>query len=156
MLGFWKGNRKPMFTTGNEFLENFIFFIPRGGLILFLITVVPYYLIKGTIFPNYEYKYDAYGEQLIVKYTVDGDQVTGDIFWTYRASDDATDYETSYTLKSKFQGQQIGNTINIILENPNIEKPTVIAREVPSNQTLIINGDNITFMDKTAKGGRSV
>lgn len=156
MLGFWTGGRKPIFATGNEFLANFKFLIPRGGLILFFVTVVPYYLIKSAIFPNYEYKYDVYGEQLIVKYTVDGDKVTGDIFWTYRAQDDATDYETSYTLKSKFQGQQTGNTINIILENPNIEKPAVIARELPSNQTLIINGDNITFMDKTAKGGRCV
>lgn len=156
MRGFWSGNYNPIFATGNDFLEKFKFFIPRGSLALFFIIVVPFFLIKSAIYPNYEYKLDVYGEQLIVKYEQDGNKVEGEIFWTYRAMDDATDYETSYTLKSKFKGQVSGNNLNITLDNPNIEKPAVIYRELPANQTLYIDGDKISFMGKTANGGRCI
>jgi len=156
MRGFWSGNYNPIFATGNDFLEKFKFVIPRGGLFLYFITVVPYYMIKSAIYPNYEYKLDVYGEELIVKYEQDGNKVEGEIFWTYRDQDDATDYQTSYTLKSKFKGQVSGNTLNITLDNPNIEKPAVIYRELPANQTLYIDGDKISFMGKTANGGRCI
>ena len=157
MIGYWKDNRRPMFTTGDNFLKNYRFLVPQPFFLLILL--LPIFCLDTLINPRSEFIYDGPrmdDDYLKISYQQDGDVITGNIYWTYRDLDDATEYQTSYTLDSKFTGRKVNNQLIITLQKPSIEKPSTIYRELSKEQTLELTGDNIRFMNITAIGGRTI
>ena len=145
MIGYWKGGRTPLTTTGNNFMENFVFLTPRfKGLLWFLLIGIPMVLIMDVINPTYKYRFENHDYHLTVKYQVDADNnVTGEINYIWK------DNDNTWYLESNFTGILKGNKLTIELEKNQYSSG---GRHEEMNKTveLYLNNDNISFMGATA------
>ena len=151
MIGYWKNNRRPVTTTGNNFMENFVFLIPRPGIGLFL-GIGFLALIFLTIFrPTYEYKFDDYHNSVKISYNkwFFSNQVEGELSYYYDIGDE------HYRVETKFQGNINNNNLNIELENNEIRNYVGPQGNIDKNINLYINNDEINFRGLNTKGGRT-
>ena len=146
MIGYWKGGRTPFTTTGNNFLENFNFFTPiTGGLIWALIIGVPIVMLYNIISPSTKYEFKDFHHKLSIVYQTDGDEVTGKIAYYWDQNDGL------YSIDTKFKGKINGNNLIIELEDNNIKRCFQSTGTVSKNMSLGIEGDKIYFQDVIAK-----
>jgi hypothetical protein len=151
MIGYWKGGRRPITTTGNNFLENFNFFVPRPGF-GFLLGIGLLALIFLTIFrPTYEYTYEDSDNNVKITYHkwFFNDKVEGELNYYY---DDADEH---YTVETKFIGNLNNNNLNIVLENNDIRNYIGPQGTINKSMNLTINNDEIYFRGLRTKGGRT-
>lgn len=146
MIGYWKGGRTPLTTTGNNFMENFVFLTPRfKGLLWFLLIGIPMALIMDVINPTSTYEFKDYHHDLKIKYQISGDEVTGNIEYHW------DEYDTNYHLVSDFTGKVNGSDLIIELEDNNIRTYVGPKGRVNKNMVININNDQIYFQGLTAK-----
>ena len=144
MIGYWKGGRRPLTTTGKDFLENFVFLTPRfKGLLWFLVIGIPLVLIMDVINPTYKYRFENHDYHLTVKYQLDGDKVTGEINYIWK------DNDNTWYLESNFTGKIEGNRLIVDLEK-NQYSSGGRHQEINKTIELYIQDSTISFMGVTA------
>lgn len=135
MKGYWKNGWTPFTTTGDNFLENFKFFTPiAGGLLWFLAIGIPLVMINNVINPTHRYRFENHDYHLTVNYQVDSDNnVTGNVYHVWKDSNNNTHY-----LDSEFIGKINNNVMTVTLEKEN------------KIVQIYLNNNEVSFMGRTA------
>lgn len=148
-MGYWKGSGFPITTTAENFFENFNFFTPIAGPVIFL-TIIGMAImgIGNIISPTTTYKYHDYHNDLKISYNTSGQDVTGKI--EYLWDDDDGQIKI---IKTKFTGKLIDNQLQIELQD-NIVKNVLNngnLGSIPKTFNLSITQDKINFLGMTTK-----
>ena len=141
MIGYWKGGRRPITTTGNNFMENFVFLTPNFGTLMFVLLIgIPIAFIYNIVSPTNTYKFSDYHNYLKITYQTSGDEVTGTIekIWD--------DNDNNYHIDTNFKGKINGNTLTVELESPSVRKDVGgPAWDLNKMVTLTVNNNKIYF-----------
>jgi len=146
MIGYWKGGRRPITTTGNNFMENFVFLTPNFGIMMFVLLIgLPIAFIYNIVNPTSTYKFKDYHHDLKIEYQTSGDNVTGTIeyYWD--------DNNNNYHVETNFTGKLNGNNLMIELEDNNIRTYVGPQGTISKNMDINISNNEIYFQGITAK-----
>lgn len=151
MLGYWKNNRNPLTTTGNDFLENFVFLTPRYKLLFWFLAIgIPFVWLTELINPTYKYEFSDYHNYLLLEYHKTGDKVTGHIIYIFAPDGTRCQLDTDFkgTINNHEMLLELDNNSCIASSHTHVIKNFVGPQgPVNKNISITVNDSTITFMN---------